>query len=287
MRWTPDGSRERASGEHRVRVDSGHHTQRVIPAVASHRSPSRSGHTTILYGPRAAKGAPIHLHRRGSAGSANGRFHDRAEAGRLLAERLGAYARRDGVIVLGLPRGGVPVAFEVAQALAAPLDVFVVRKLGVPGREELALGAIASGGGRVVNSRLVEELGIPEDEVEAIEARERRELARRERDYRGERSPPDLAGRTAMLVDDGLATGSTMLAAVRAVQQECPAQLVVAVPVAPEGVCAALRREADDVVCLLTPAAFRSVGTWYRDFSQVRDDRVRSLLERSRQPSAQ
>jgi predicted phosphoribosyltransferase len=221
-----------------------------------------------------------------STATATATFRDRAEAGRLLAERLRTYAGGDEIIVLALPRGGVPVAFEIAQALAVPLDVFVVRKLGVPGHEELALGAIASGGARVVNRRLVEELGIPSERVEAIEAEERRELARRERDYRGERPALDLAGRTVILVDDGLATGASMLAAIRAVQQEHPARLVVAVPVARQDVCAALGRVADEVVCLRTPAAFRSVGTWFDDFSQTRDDEVRSLLARARRPTA-
>jgi putative phosphoribosyl transferase len=199
-----------------------------------------------------------------------------------LAEHLREYAGRDDVIVLALPRGGVPVAFEIAQALAVPLDVFVVRKLGLPGHEEFALGAIASGGTRVVNRRLLQALAIPAEWIEAIAARESREVARRERDYRGERPPPDLAGRTVVLVDDGLATGSTMLAAIQAVQQEHPARVVAAVPVAPQDVCAALRRVADDVVCLRTPSDFQSVGTWYDDFSQTSDDEVRALLQRSR-----
>jgi erythromycin esterase-like protein/predicted phosphoribosyltransferase len=185
--------------------------------------------------------------------------------------------------VLALPRGGVPVAHEVAQALAAPLDVFVVRKLGVPGHEEFAFGAIASGGTRVVNRRLLETLDIPAEWVEAIEANESRELARRERDYRGDRQPLDLAGRTVILVDDGLATGFTMLAAIEAVQQEHPARVVVAVPVAPQEVCEALGRVADEAVCLRTPADFQSVGTWYDDFSQTSDEEVRALLQRSRQ----
>jgi putative phosphoribosyl transferase len=158
------------------------------------------------------------------------------------------------------------------------MDVFMVRKLGVPGHEELALGAIASGGVRVVNRRVVEQLSISPDRVEAIAADEGRELARRERDYRGERPPPVLTGRTVILVDDGLATGATMLAAIRAVRQQHPARVVVAVPVAPKEVCEALRREAHDVACLLTPAAFGSVGTWYDDFSQTSDDEVRALL---------
>jgi putative phosphoribosyl transferase len=214
------------------------------------------------------------------------RFRDRAEAGRLLAEALRAYAGCDGVRLLALPRGGVPVAFEIARVLAAPLDVFVVRKLGVPGHEELALGAIASGGARVINSRLVEELGIPPERLEAIEAAERLELARREHAYRGDRPALDLAGRTVILVDDGLATGATMLAAIRAVRQDHPARVVVAVPVAQHDVCEALGGEADEVVCLRTPEPFRSVGMWYHDFSQTGDEEVRALLGRARRPAA-
>src|SRR5258708_3556962 len=180
-------------------------------------------------------------------------FRNRAEAGQLLAERLREYAGRDDVVVLGLPRGGVPVAFEIARALHAPLDVFVVRKLGVPHHEELALGAIATGGVRVLNKQLIESLGIPPEWIEAIDAKERRELGRRERAYRADRPPPDLAGKTVILVDDGLATGSTMSAAARAVRADDPARVVVAVPVAdPEG-CASLRPPAADVVCLPTP----------------------------------
>jgi erythromycin esterase-like protein/predicted phosphoribosyltransferase len=213
-------------------------------------------------------------------------FRDRAEAGRLLAERLRASAGRDDVVVLGLPRGGVPVAFEIARALDAPLDVFLVRKLGVPGHEELALGAIATGGTRVLNERLVESLGIPREWIEAIDAKEMRELERRERAYRGDRPPPDLTGRTVILVDDGLATGSTMLAAVQAVRQDEPERVVVAVPVAPAEVCAALREEADEVICLLTPPDFRAVGVWYADFTQTTDEEVRQLLERARRPPA-
>jgi putative phosphoribosyl transferase len=223
----------------------------------------------------------IDSHNQDTVATATGGFRDRAEAGRLLADRLRKYAGRDDVIVLALPRGGVPVASEIAKALAAPLDVFVVRKLGVPGHEELALGAIARGGVRVVNRPLVERLGIPADSVEAIETKERRELERRERDYRGERPPPDLAGRMVILVDDGIATGSTMLAAIWAVQRERPARIVVAVPVAPQEVCEALGREAGEIACLVTPAAFGAVGAWYDDFSQTGDDEVRAILERS------
>jgi putative phosphoribosyl transferase len=213
-------------------------------------------------------------------------FRDRTHAGRLLAERLSEYAGRDDVIVLGLPRGGVPVAFEIARALDAPLDVFLVRKLGVPGHEELALGAIATGGTRVLNNQLVESLGIPREWIEAIDAEEMRELERRERAYRGDRPPPDLAGRTVILVDDGLATGSTMLAAVQAVRQAEPARVVVAVPVAPPEVCGGLREHAEEVVCLLTPPLFGGVGAWYSDFSQTTDEEVRKLLERRVTPRA-
>jgi erythromycin esterase-like protein/predicted phosphoribosyltransferase len=215
------------------------------------------------------------------------RFRDRVEAGRALAERLGAYARRDDVIVLGLPRGGVPVAFEVARALDAPLDVLVVRKLGVPGHEELAFGAIATGGMRVINKELVESLGLPLEWIEAIDARQRRELERRERTLRAQRPPPDLSGRTVIVVDDGLATGSTMTAAVQALRQEEPARIVVAVPVADPEVCEQLRSLADEVVCLQTPRPLGAVGQWYEDFSQTSDDEVRGLLTRARRPPAE
>src|SRR4051812_24547515 len=210
------------------------------------------------------------------------RFRDRSEAGRLLAERLRHHAGRDDIVVLGLPRGGVPVAAEIARALDAPLEVFVVRKLGIPQHEEMAFGAIATGGRRVLNRPLVERIGLPAEWIEAIDAKERRELERRERVYRGDRPPPDLAGRTAILVDDGLATGSTMLAAVLAVREDDPARVVVAVPVADPDVCAALRAEADEVVCLRTPRPLGAVGAWYEDFSQLTDDEVRALLERAR-----
>ena len=212
------------------------------------------------------------------------RFADRAHAGRLLAERLRAYAGRDDVVVLGLPRGGVPVAYEIARALAAPLDVFLVRKLGVPGREEYALGAIATGGVRVLNRQLIESIGLPAEWLEAIDAKERRELDRRERAYRGDRPPPDLAGETVILVDDGLATGSTMLAAARAVRADDPARVVVAVPVGDPGVCEGLRSVADEVVCLLTPRPLGAVGLWYEDFGQTADGEVRNLLEQARRP---
>lgn len=212
-------------------------------------------------------------------------FLDRVEAGRALgrqvATTLAHGARAADVIVLGLPRGGVPVAFEVADVLDAPLDVLLVRKLGVPGHEELAMGAIASGGVRVLNEDLVVELGIPSQVVDAIAAREQEELRRRERSYRGERPSPSLEGRTVVLVDDGLATGATMRAGAQAVRQLRPAAVVVAVPVAPPDAVDALRREVDEVVTLLTPDRLMSVGQWYSDFSQTTDGEVRDLLSRA------
>jgi predicted phosphoribosyltransferase len=183
--------------------------------------------------------------------------------------------------VLALPRGGVPVAFEVARELDAPLDVFLVRKLGTPGHEELALGAIASGGARVVNQPLVEYLGIPDEVIDDIAAREQQELERRERAYRDDRPPIDLRNKAIILIDDGLATGSTMRAAVAAVKRQGPARIIVAVPVAPTSTCAELRQEVDEVVCPLAPAVFDGVGRWYEDFSQTSDYEVRALLEQS------
>lgn len=212
------------------------------------------------------------------------RFHDRHDAGRVLAARLFAYAHRPDVIVLALPRGGVPVAYEVARALGAPLDVFVVRKLGVPGHEELAMGAVATGGVRVLNESVVNTLGIPDDVIDAVAVREERELARRERLYRDARPPPDVRGKTAILVDDGLATGATMHAAIRALRQQHPARIVVAVPVAAPETCEALRAEVDEVICALTPEPFLAVGFWYEDFAQTADDEVRDLLARQQQP---
>jgi predicted phosphoribosyltransferase len=205
-------------------------------------------------------------------------FRDRVEAGDVLAGRLGHYAGRDDVLVLALPRGGVPVAVRVARALAAPLDVFVVRKLGVPGHEELAMGAIASGGVRVVNEQVVGRLGLGEAVLHQVAEAEGRELARRERRYREGRDPPDLAGRVVILVDDGLATGSTMRAAATAARRLSPARVVVAVPTAPASTCQRLREEADEVVCATTPRPFRAVGNSYRSFPQTSDEEVRSLL---------
>lgn len=209
------------------------------------------------------------------------RFRNRREAGRLLASRLSAYASRSDVIVLALPRGGVPVAYEVATALNAPLDVFLVRKLGIPGHEEYALGAIASGGVRVINEDLVRALRLPPAVIDAIAAREQQELERRERLYRADRPPPDVRGRTVILVDDGLATGATMLAAVQALRKEGAARIVVAVPVASPDTCEALGREVDDIVCAITPEPFHAVGLWYEDFAQTTDEEVRDLLARA------
>jgi putative phosphoribosyl transferase len=207
-----------------------------------------------------------------------GRFRDRADAGRLLADRLSHYAGRDDVLVLGLPRGGVPVAAEVARALGASFDVFLVRKLGLPGQEELAMGAIASGGARVLNEELVETLGIPEALIDAVAAREEEELRRRERLYRGERPPPEVESKTVILVDDGLATGSSMRAAVAALRRLRPARIVVGVPTAPVSTCEDLRPEVDELVCARTPQPFYAVGIWYENFNQTTDEEVRRLL---------
>jgi putative phosphoribosyl transferase len=206
-------------------------------------------------------------------------FRDRTEAGQLLAAQLRAYAHRPDVLVLGLPRGGVPVAFEVAQALQVPLDVFVVRKLGLPGQEELAVGAIASGGARVLNDEVVRALEIPGEAIDSLAAQEQAELERRERVYRGDRPWPDLHGRVVILVDDGLATGSTMRAAVAALRHQEPDRIVVAVPVAAPETCQEFRSIADEIVCLQTPDPFYAVGLWYRDFGQTTDEQVRALLD--------
>jgi predicted phosphoribosyltransferase len=209
------------------------------------------------------------------------RFRDRGEAGRLLATKLAAYANRPDVIVLALPRGGVPVGYEVARALGAPLDVFIVRKLGIPGHEELAMGAVATGGVRVLNEPIVRALGIPDYVIDAVTAWERQELERRERLYRGDRPPPAVQGRTVILVDDGLATGATMHAAIEALRRQQPARIVVAVPTAAPEVCDALRAEVDEVICAITPEPFHAVGLWYEDFSQTTDEEVRDRLARS------
>lgn len=208
-------------------------------------------------------------------------FADRVDAGRRLAAELAGYAGRDDVVVLALPRGGVPVGYEVARALAAPFDVLVVRKLGVPGHEELAMGAVASGGVRVLNDEVVRALKIDEAVIERITARERAEVERRERAYRGERPPPELRGKTVILVDDGIATGSTARAAVAALRRADPARIVVAIPVAPPSTCRELRDEADEVVCVQTPESFWAISLWYRSFPQTTDDEVRDLLTRA------
>lgn len=204
-------------------------------------------------------------------------YEDRREAGRVLADALAHYRGRPNLLVLALPRGGVPVAYEVARALKAPLDVFVVRKLGFPGHEEYAMGAIASGGVRVMNP--VPGLPVTPEAVAAAVARELPELQRRERLYRGQRPAPDLLGRTVIVIDDGLATGATMHAALLAIRQQQPARLVMAVPVGAADSCRALQAVADEVVCVATPEPFHAVGLWYRQFPQTSDDEVRSLLE--------
>lgn len=205
-------------------------------------------------------------------------FRDRREAGQLLATKLTAYANRPDVLVLALPRGGVPVAYEVARALGAPMDIFLVRKLGVPGYEELAMGAIATGGVRVLNDELVGGLRIPDYIIDEVAAWEQQELERRERLYRGDRRAPDVRGRTVILVDDGLATGATMQAAVKALRLQQPARIVVAVPTAAPETCTQLKAVADDVICAITPEPFHAVGLWYEDFSQTTDEEVRDLL---------
>ncbi|HEX9483011.1 MAG TPA: phosphoribosyltransferase [Gemmatimonadaceae bacterium] len=206
------------------------------------------------------------------------RFRNRRDAGQRLAKDLASYARRDDVLVLALPRGGVPVGAVVADTLELPLDVFVVRKLGLPGHEELAMGAIASGGVRILDRDLIRLARVPAAEVERVTAREMAELARRERLYRDGRSLPDPRGKTVILVDDGLATGSTMRAAVEALRLEGPSRIIVAVPVAAAETCNALRQVADEVVCSETPEPFMAVGSWYQDFSQTSDAEVHELI---------
>ncbi len=214
------------------------------------------------------------------------RFRDRTEAGQLLAAQLRAYEGRPDVLVLGLPRGGVPVAYEVAKALHAPLDVLIVRKLGVPGQEELAMGAIASSGVRVLNNDVVQLLGVPDDVIEMVAGREQQELERRERLYRGDRSIYEIRGRTIILIDDGIATGATMHAAVAVLRQQQPARIIIAVPVAASSTCEEFATEVEEFVCIRRPEAFYAVGFWYENFSPTTDEEVRSLLEQSRQEQA-
>ena len=216
-------------------------------------------------------------------------FRDRSEAGKLLAKQLTAYTNQHNVLVLALPRGGVPVAFEVARALHVPLDVIVVRKLGVPGQEELAMGAIATGGVRILNNDVVKFLGIPDEMIDKIAANEQPELERRERLYRGDRPAYDVRGRTLILVDDGIATGATMHAAVAALKQQQPAHIIIGVPTAAPSTCDEFAHEVDELVCVLRPEPFIAVGYWYRQFSQTSDEEVRSLLEQANHvfPTAQ
>jgi predicted phosphoribosyltransferase len=206
-------------------------------------------------------------------------FRDRFEAGRVLASSLSRYANRPDVIVLGLPRGGVAVAYEVARALHLPLDVFIVRKLGVPGQEELAMGAIASGGVRVLNQAVIRALGLSQAQIDEVIQREEQELRRREQQFRGDRPPLDLRGKTVIVVDDGLATGATMWAAITAVRQQQPAKIVMAVPVADPSGCESFRQIADEVVCAITAEPLHAVGLWYKEFPQMTDEEVRALLE--------
>ena len=214
------------------------------------------------------------------------RFRDRAEAGQLLAEQLKpTYGNRSDVLVLGLPRGGLPVAFEVAQALNAPLDVCLVRKLGVPGHKELAMGAIADHDAMVLNSETVQLLGISQRAIERAAASERVELERRDRAYRGDRPAPSLKNRTIILIDDGVATGSTLKAALSVIKQQQPKELVIAVPVASPKICRELETKVDELVCLLTPESLQAISLWYENFSQTTDEEVRRFLERAGHPS--
>ena len=208
-------------------------------------------------------------------------YRDRIDAGKQLAAWLSDYANRDDVLVLALPRGGVPVAYEVAKALRVPLDIFLVRKLGVPGHEELAMGAISTGGVRVLNDDVVNYLGIPGEVIDAVAMDELSELERRERAYRDDRPEPNIEGRTVILIDDGLATGSTMRAAAAALRQKNPARVIVAVPVSAIQTCDEYRMGVDEIICAKTPEPFLGVGRWYEDFSQTTDEEVRQLLAKA------
>ena len=209
-------------------------------------------------------------------------FIDRRDAGRRLAGAIADKGIRDHLLVLGLPRGGIPVAYEVAKELKAPLDVWLVRKLGVPGHEELAMGALASGGARILNDDVVRSIGVRPEGVKAVVTKELKELQRRERQYRGDRPLPVIEDKTVIVVDDGLATGASMKAALKALRSQNPSRLIVAVPVGAPDMCRALSREADEVICLLQPKFFNAVGNWYQDFSQTTDQQVQELLAESR-----
>jgi len=209
------------------------------------------------------------------------KFRNRSEAGRLLVRSLQQYKNRPHVLVLALPRGGVPVGYEIAKALNAPLDVFIVRKLGVPGHEELAMGAIATGGTRVLSSTVIEQLNIPPSVIDHVVSREKEEIRRREYLYRGNNPPPDASDKIVILVDDGLATGSTMKAAISALRQQNPEKIVVTVPTAPADTCEELKGQADEVICAATPEPFYAVGLWYDDFAQTTDEEVKELMRRA------
>jgi putative phosphoribosyl transferase len=210
-------------------------------------------------------------------------FRDRRDAGRILAQKLLAYTNHPDVIVLALPRGGVPVAYEVARELNAPLDIFIVRKLGLPGHEELAIGAIASGGIRVLNHDIIRALNIPKEMINIVAERELKELQRREHNYRGDHPLPEVRDRTVILIDDGLATGASMRAAVAGLRAQHPARIIVAVPTASRETCEAFEFEVDEIVCAITPEPFYGVGRWYEDFSQTTDEEVRSFLQEANQ----
>jgi len=210
------------------------------------------------------------------------RYKDRMQAGQLLAKKLKQYANEPDAIVLGLPRGGVIVAYEVAEQLGLPLDIFLVRKLGVPGYEELAMGAIASGGTRIMNDDVLRMANIPQSAIEAAVQKEGRELERREKAYRGNRPSLDVRNRTVILVDDGLATGATMRAAVAALRKQRPRRIIVAVPTASPDTCENFRTEVDDIICAMTPTPFHAVGEWYEDFPQNTDEEVQLLLRTAR-----
>ncbi len=210
------------------------------------------------------------------------RLKNRIEAGKMLADALKNYASEPELIVLALPRGGVPVAFPVAQKFKAPFDVFLVRKLGVPGHEELAMGAVSSNGSRVLNQEVVDVLQIPEGLIDLVAQREMEEIKRRENVYRKGRPPLNLAGKTVILIDDGLATGSTMLASLKAIRTQCPRKIIAAVPVSPPSTCEQLQDDADAMICLITPEPFYGVGMWYDDFSQTEDREVVDLLDRAK-----